>query len=355
MIDRPPRQLLTLFGLAGLLLLPLSGCSEVQSFPVQEGEKPVKILDVPHHHQDQELAFSGQIEASDRARLAFRVPGQIQALTVRMGSRVEAGQLLASLDPTDYQLAVEARQAEYDLAKVRLARDTRLFQDRLISEDQLDRSQTQLTVAEAQLAQAKTDLGYTQLTAPFSGAISLTHKRAFEITGANEPVMNLQGDDVLDISFNLPSRHRALLGQPESAHFTASFVEWPGLRLDARFKESQARPDRDTNSYRVTLSITRPSQLNLLPGMATKVHLSRPSQDAQPWYLPEEAVVSREGQLVTAWKLDSDDRLTPITLTLDDQGAVIGGVEPGDRLVAAGAKKLQSGQKVRRWVREGGL
>ncbi|MBY5920135.1 efflux RND transporter periplasmic adaptor subunit [Ferrimonas balearica] len=337
---------------AGLLL---SGCSEVQSFPVQESEKPVKILQVPQNHNALSHRFSAQIEAGDRAQLAFRVPGQINAINVRMGEPVTQGAILATLDPTDYLIAVEARQAEYQLARVRLARTEQLFAQQLTSEDQRDRAQTELTVAQARLDQAKTDLAYTQLVAPFDGAVSLTHKRAHEVAGANEPVLNLQGDQALDIAFNLPGQYARLLSDAQPVQFSVRFAHHPGLQLPARYKESDAQPDRDTNSFRVILSVERPDNINLLPGMAAEVEASLPTDDRPLWFLPSEAIVARDGQRVTVWQVDEDDRLVPLDLILNSQGAVVSGADAGTRLVAAGAQELKAGQKVRHWVREGGL
>lgn len=355
MMDRPtphPTVMLATL-LAGALTL--SGCTEVQSFPAEESEKPVKILEVPQAQGTLSHRFSAQIEASNRAQLAFRVGGQIDQIDVRMGETVKQGQVLATLDPTDYLIAVEARQAEFELANVRLQRTERLFAEQLTSEDQRDRAQTELTVAQARLEQAKTDLAYTHLVAPFDGAVSLTHKRAFEVVGANEPVLNLQGDRVLDIAFNLPSQYARLLSQADQAQFSARFADRPGLQLSARFKESDAQPDRDTNSFRVILSVDRPEAENLLPGMAAEVTISLPQDGDNAWFLPAEAIVARDGQRVTVWQVDEGDRLIPLDLILDNRGAVLSGAEPGTRLVAAGADELEAGQRVRHWVREGGL
>ncbi|MBY6185777.1 efflux RND transporter periplasmic adaptor subunit [Marinobacter hydrocarbonoclasticus] len=355
MMDRRPPP--TSVALAALLAgaLSLTGCSEVQSFPAEDSEKPVKVVEVPRTHSALSRPFSAQIEASDRAQLAFRVSGQIDQFHVRMGQTVKQGQVLATLDPNDYLIAVEARQAEYELAKVRLERTERLFKQRLTSEDERDRAQTELTVAQARLDQAKTDLSYTQLVAPFDGAVSLTHKRAFEIAGANEPVLNLQGDRVLDLAFNLPSQYADMLSPDANVQFSVQFADLPGLQLSARFKESDASPDRDTNSFRVILSIERPDTLNLLPGMAAEVTASVPTLSNDAWFLPQEAIVARDGQRVTVWQLDDNGRLAPLDLILDDRGAVLSGAQPGARLVAAGATELKAGQKVRHWVREGGL
>ena len=129
--------------------------------PVQETITPVKVLSLKGYSPGEAPGFPGHIEAGDSAQLAFRVPGQLQTLHVRMGDRVEQGDLLAELDDTDYRLNVDARQAEYDLAALDARRANSLYQQQLISEDQFDTAQTVLVTSRARLEQAK-----EQLSAP---------------------------------------------------------------------------------------------------------------------------------------------------------------------------------------------
>ena len=60
--------------------------------------------------------FPATIEASRRVELSFRVPGQLKELRVAEGDQIEAGQVLATLDPTDYRLALDNAKAELDRA-----------------------------------------------------------------------------------------------------------------------------------------------------------------------------------------------------------------------------------------------
>ncbi|WP_345334843.1 efflux RND transporter periplasmic adaptor subunit [Ferrimonas pelagia] len=354
---KPLSPKLKLFSLAAILTVGvvLSLNFSAQAEPQLSGIKPVKIIEIPALADHQTIRFSGQVEANNRARMAFQVPGEIRAQHVRMGDDVKAGQTLAELDPSDYQVAVEARQAEYQLAKARLERDTKLHARQLISDDQWDRSQTQLTVAQAQLEQAKTELRYTRLTAPFDGQISLTHARPFEVVGANQPVLNLQSDAQLDVMFNLPIQYRQVLASVDDARPVITFDAFPGQQLDGYLKEISPQPDPDTNSYPVLLTVQRPKGLNILPGMTAQVALDNPLDRPTALTLPDSALMDRNANRARVWRIKADMTLELVLLRLNPQGEITQGLAAGDKIVAVGGEQLVEGQQVRPWQRERGI
>ncbi|WP_169628185.1 efflux RND transporter periplasmic adaptor subunit [Ferrimonas futtsuensis] len=324
-----------------------------ESEPAQSIQ-PVKAMVVGN--QQQVTPFAAEVSATLHAAMAFRISGELRGLYVRMGQFVRQGQLLAELDPTDYELAVQARQAELDLAAIRSERDAKLFERKLISEDQYDRSRTDLQVARARLAQAQTDLNDTRLRAPFDGYVALTHARAGEVMAANQMMMQLENNDQVDISFNLPVQYGAEMLEADTLAATVSFTGRPGRYLGARVKEFASQPDPDTNSYRVTLSLPRPHKVNALTGMNAWVELSTLNEEMQPVPLPKGAVVKYKGDNPVVWRIDpATDTLSEVEVTVDEQGLVVSGLSRGDRIVAAGASRLMKGQKVRVWERERGI
>ena len=68
------------------------------------------------------LQYPGKVKAAQDISLAFRVSGTIQKIYVKDGARVQAGQLLAELDPTDYQVQLDATEAEYKQIKAEAER-----------------------------------------------------------------------------------------------------------------------------------------------------------------------------------------------------------------------------------------
>ena len=324
--------------------------------PEQGPAVPVKVLTLEAYSASQAPRFAGRVEAGDSAQLAFRVAGQLQHLRVRMGDRVKAGDVLAELSPTDYQLNVDARQAEYDLAELEARRASTLFGKKLISEDQYDTAQTLLATSRARLEQAAEQLSFCKLKAPFSGAIAFTYAMPSEVVGPQQPILNLQDMSRLEIHFNLPPQYQPLIVGPDKAEFRVIFDLLPGVQLEAEYKEVSMQPDPDTNSYPVTLMAASPENFSARPGMPVTVQLHHPSLHDGNWVLPAEALFERSGDNAHVWRIDDATMTVHRTeVALDAGGALREGLDPGDRIVAAGVDRLQEGQKVRPWVREGGL
>jgi len=317
---------------------------------------PVKVLTLKQYTAAESPNFAGRVEAGDSAVLAFRVAGQIEDFRVLMGQVVEKGALLAELDPTDYQLNLEAREAEYDLARLGAERANSLFRRQLISEDKFETAQTQLATTWARLEQAREQLSYCKLTAPFEGNIAFTYAMPSEVVAAQQPVLTLQDTSRLEIHFNLPARYQPLIAGVSPPAFKVEFDLLPGVLHEASYKEVSLQADRDTNSYPVTLLIEEPEDFTLRPGMSVSVRLYHPSFQVGRWTLPEEALFDRSGDGAHVWRINGETQTIHKTaITLDDDGFLKDGLSPGDRVVAAGVARLEEGQAVRAWVREGGL
>lgn len=322
--------------------------------PVVAAPTPVKVLTA--YTAAEVPGFPGRVAAGDSAMLAFRVAGQIHALKVRMGDQVEAGAVLAELDPTDYRLNLDVRQAEYDLARLEAERASTLYKQKLISEDQHDIAQTQLATSGAKLEQAREQLSFCKLTAPFSGSIAFTYAMPSENVGPQQPILNLQDTSTLDIHFNLPPRYQPLLEASDKVGFTVMFELLPGVYLDAQYKEASMRPARDTNSFAVTLLVDSPADFSARPGMPVNVRLHHSSLLAGPWVVPAEALFDRSTESAYVWRIEpSSMTVHKAAIELDAGGALQAGLNPGDQIVAAGVDRLREGQRVRAWIREGGL
>ena len=105
--------------LAGLVLVYacLAACGVEQPAATGPVTRPVKIFVVDGTAKGAVRTFPGRVDAAQTAELAFRVSGQLQDILVREGDMVEAGQVLARLDPTDFRIVLEDRQASFDNAR----------------------------------------------------------------------------------------------------------------------------------------------------------------------------------------------------------------------------------------------
>lgn len=191
---------LLLFGAVGL-----AGCSEkADNQPAPQVIRPAKIFQVIDPATEAFRNFPAEVEANADSKLAFRVSGQLIEFPVRPGSRVTEGQLLARLDPKDFKLSLDDRQARYALAKSQFERAQKLLKRKLLAQSGYDEAKAELNVALSSLNVAKANLEYTYLRAPFAGSVAKVMATKHENIQAKQTIMVLQTRDLVDISVQMP-------------------------------------------------------------------------------------------------------------------------------------------------------
>lgn len=335
----------------------LTGCNKAISEPAEPLIKPVKLLAVKDLTVDDSDAFLARIDATYRAQLSFQVSGEVEKLLVRMGQGVEKGEVLATLDPKDLQLALDAAQAQYALAKTQWERAKSLYSKKLISTDSYDQKETQYKAALASFEQAKTDLSYTKIQAPFDGVVSYTYVKPFQVVGEKQEILNLIDNTTLDVSFTLPVSYAesVSLSALKNAEMWVTMDSEPSKRIPGKFKEISTQPNIDTNSYEAIVTITRPTDRNLLTGMTGQVHIAKQNK-SNAMTLPTSAWVNKQESQGEVWVMDSStQQVSKVTLSLNESGAIESGLDNNDYVVIAGVERLVEGQVVKAWIREEGI
>ncbi len=354
---------------ASLLLL---GCSEPEQTQQKEVLRPAKIAKVLPASGSNIKSFPATVEPTFDAQLAFRVNGEVAERLVVAGQKVTKGTVLARLDDKDFKLQVKQAQAKYDLTLSQYKRSVKLFDEKLIAQSVLDEAKAQLDIDDAQLDVAKTNLKYTVITAPFDGVIAQLHVEPFEFVSAKEPIMELQGRDLVDVAIQVPEELMARI--PKNAE---SNPYQPTLVLDAiqnrqfkvTLKEHDITPNPTTKAYKVVFVMQAPEDVNVLAGMTGSliVELDRVlGTSNEELLVPVEAVflpnkfAGQDKHFV--YKLGSDNKAQLVEVTvvkMNQQGALIrpvaGELNLADTVIAAGSHLIDEGQEVKPWSRERGL
>ncbi len=341
----------------GALSIILFGCNNANSEPDTSVVTPVKLMEVADITMIQRDSFIAQIEAANRASLSFQVAGEMEQLNVRMGSVVKKGDMLAALDPNDYQLDLDAREAQYSLATTEFERAKLLHDKKLISTDDFDRTQAQYIATKATFEQAQTRLNFTQIRAPFDGVVSIIFAKQHQVVSVNQPVFNLMDNSVLDVTFNVPVSYadKQGLSNISDSELEVSMDSHPDKFISAEFKEISTQADEETNSYKASVMIQRPKTLNLLPGMTGQVHLVN-TQAKATIRIPETAWVTKQSGSGTLFRFNPvSTLLETVAVQLSPNGEVVSGLRQGDLIVEAGVDELVSGQQVKAWIKEEGI
>ncbi len=353
---------------ASVLPALLVGCAQESREVPPPASRPVKLITVGGGSSEAVRTFPGRVDATQRAELAFRVSGQLQELLVKEGDLVEKGQVLARLDPTDYQIVVEDRQANYDNARRNFERGKELIVDGNISRIDFDRMEAEFRTASAALTAAQQDLDYTVLTAPFSGRIASRSVENFEEVTARQTVIWLQNVQELDVIINLPeSVVRSIRGETgeevdlrrgETAGSISAYAQFDGRggrRYLLRPKEIATKADDQTQTFRATFTMDAPKEFNVLPGMTATVELDLTGvvDNEKVKWVPARAVQADSALAPRVWVLDAESmtvtaRPVEIGRMSGRSIEILSGLDGGEEVVSVGAPYLAEGMKVTR-------
>jgi multidrug efflux system membrane fusion protein len=344
------------------LLLPLgvllSGCSK--PVPAEEPVRAVKVMTVGVQGLQSGAEFAGEVRARVESRLGFRVAGKIVQRPVEVGQRVKAGQLLAQLDAQDYRLAAEAAKAQVaaaatnrNLAEADYKRFKELKDQNFISGAEVERRDTTLKAAQAQLEQAQAQLssqrnqtGYTSLMADVSGVVTAVEAEVGQVVSVGTPVVRIAQDGPRDVVFSVPEDRVAVV-KPGSVVEVRSWTI--GSNRQGTVREVAASADPVTRTYQVKVSL----DVKDAPTLGATVYVMPQvfaHTGVQVIKLPTSAL-KQDGKTTAVWVLEASSmtlKSQPVEVIAADgnEAIVSSGLQPGMQVVSAGVHVLQAGQKV---------
>ncbi|WP_261817208.1 efflux RND transporter periplasmic adaptor subunit [Vibrio gallicus] len=332
--------------------LGISACSKEKDTIPEPESRPAKFFTVSVGDKPFERVFPATSSAGDRAVLAFRVPGELIDLPVNAGQQVRQGEVLARLDDEEYKLLRSQAKANFTLANVQFKRMQTLIKDKVVSEQEFDQAVANQKSARAAFEQADANYSYAKLIAPFEGTISIINIDNFEYVSAKHGVMNIQSDALLKVIFQLPDSLFSRFSNSGGVHSKMVFDSFPDREFPLTFQEIDTESDPATGSYKVTMIMQRPKDIGILPGMSGHIHTLIPRSSAS--VLPTTSLYQC-GEKQCVWRIDEQSQVEQVAVSTDDKGAVTSGLLDGDQIVVSGVTELESGMKVREWIKERGL
>ncbi|MGD8170265.1 efflux RND transporter periplasmic adaptor subunit [Vibrio sp. TRT 21S02] len=323
------------------------------------GLPKVKVENLGQQEAKNNLYFPAVANASERSHLSFRVAGEISKIDVKEGDRVKKGDILAELDPTDYQLDVDNAAARYSVVDSQYKRSAPLVKKGLLAKSQFDEIAAQRQIAYAELQLAKLRLSFTKLTAPVDGIISRVSADRFENIQVGQQIVNIHSIDNVEVLIQLPDR--IYVKQPERdklSHVQAVVRVPSGNEYQAVIKEFTTEPDPATGTFTVTLSLPMPEEEYILDGMAVEV-TSRGEDVGLELnagvQIPIEALFNADGDALDrgnkfVWVLNDDQTVSKQQVMLGKASRnsvqVLNGLKADQQVVIAGISRLREGMKV---------
>jgi membrane fusion protein, multidrug efflux system len=352
----------------------LSGCSSSSDAKQQKAQAAgpraasVAVAKVQKQDVPVYLVGLGSVTAFYTANLKSRVDGQIMRVNFNEGQTVKQGDLLIVIDPRPFQVQLEQMQAQLFKdeatlrdARLNLERFTTLIPSGSIAQQQVDTQKStvdqldgQVRTDQAQIDNAKLQLVYCNITAPFTGRVGLRQVDPGNIVHAADtnPMLILTQLQPIGVIFTLPEDQLPTVSQ----HMKNSTLEVEVYSRDNQTKLATGKLQTIDNQIDQTTGTAKLKAVfdnkdnQLWPNQFVNANLLLETRKNST-VLPTAAILrGPQGAFVYAVKSDStvEARAVAISLTQGNTTVVASGLNPGDTVVTDGQDKLQTGSKIER-------
>lgn len=335
--------------IAGMFMSLLLVCSCGSRQAAEEKVTSVRLFTVENSGTVSVQDFPGQVVAAEEVNLAFKVGGTLMHVYVEEGDKVKKGELVAEMDSRDYQVQLDATEAEYMRIKSEADRVIALYADSVSTADAYDKARYGLKQIAAKYENARNQLADTKIYAPFDGYVQ---NRLFDpptVVAAGMPVLTFVSGGRPEIEINIPAS--TYVRRKEIATFSTSFDFIPGRIIPLRLLS--IAPTANANQlYTVRLSFSEDVLPLPSPGMNAMVNVTFRDATNEKTSIPSSALFKKEG-CSCVWVYDEKEgrikrRVVSIErLDIKGRAIIMQGVSVGERVVVVGVHKLNEGQKVK--------
>lgn len=320
---------------------------------------PVKFTEVQRHDVRRTVALTGSVESRRDSVVASEVEGLVQALLARDGDRVEKGQPLVRLRRQNLQLRLQAVEGQIKEARAReslaltsLERSQGLFDERIISQQQLDDAaseyeawQGRVAQLEAEEARLQDDLDRATVRAPFTGIVVAERVAEGEWIGEGGAVIEMIDYTDLEVTIDVPERSYGGLQTGANARVLISSLG--NLEVDGVVRAIVPRADARARTFPVKIAIDN-QEGTIAVGMLAQVFLPV-GEPFTAIIVPKDAVVE-QGNQKFVYRIQDDqtaERVNVVPGPAAGVWVVVGdALQVGDRVITRGNERVFPGQPV---------
>ncbi|MFY0595236.1 MAG: efflux RND transporter periplasmic adaptor subunit [Cognatishimia sp.] len=326
-----------------------------QSAFAQDAPSLVKLMKVNSGVEKVTRVFFGQVKAKETVDLAFQVGGQIVDLPIVEGTTVSKGAAIAMLDLEPFELALDQAVVQKQQADRTVDRLTKL-QGNTVSQVTVDDAQTQQQLAEISQRNARRSLNNATLLSPFDALVATRNVAKFSTINAGTPVARLHDMSDLRIEIDVPEVLFQRTGEDADFTLTAKFPS-SDTTYPLQVREYNAETSPVGQTFRITLGMTPPEGLTILPGSSVTVSATQNNSDDRI-LIPSSAIqTANDGtpKVLVFEPAGADEGIihaVEIEILPDVKGQfqVVSGLSDGQEIVASGASRLTDGAAARRFT-----
>jgi RND family efflux transporter MFP subunit len=310
-------------------------------------EKPapvkVSVRVIEATQQEQVLGYSGMIEPDNTAQVGFAVQGVVNHVAVQEGQHVKQGQLLASIDDTEYRNALAIADAGFEQAEDMYNRLHGLYEKGSLPEKDYIDIKTKLAQAKANKSINAKRIADSRLYAPMSGIITKKQVERGSAAAPGVSAFTIIKTDVLYARISVPESE---VGALRSGTEAQVFIPTLNDTIKGRISIINPQADEISRAYTVKAKLDNSGSI-LLPGMLVEVRIHTGGK-SNAITIPATAVIRDADNITYVFVANGQNtavrkRITTGALTGDNDVVVTAGLQKGDRLIVAGQTHLKDG------------
>jgi multidrug efflux system membrane fusion protein len=294
-----------------------------------------------------------------------RVAGQLASIGLKEGYRVKKGELIFTIDPTPFEVALQQAEAilardkaKLQNAEAEMGRTDELANTKVVSASLVDSNRSAVAelketirADEAALRIAKVQLGFCYIRSPIDGRVSLLIVNEGNVVKENDTVLAVINQlQPIYVDFAIPEQHLTSIREHKARGPLAVVAAIPGQTASRSVGKLEVINNQvDSATGTIMLRAQFPNEDELLwPGQFVDVTMTL-DVERNMVVVPAEAVqFSQQGRYVALVKPDQTVEFRPVELgeSLSQEMVVKKGLKPGDQVVTSGQLRLQPGAKV---------
>jgi membrane fusion protein, multidrug efflux system len=299
------------------------------------------------------LKAVGDLVAVHQVNVTSDVSGRITEILFTAGTDVKAGSPLVQLFDAPEQGDLASFKAQATVAQLSLDRAKQLASRQFGPQSTVDSAQAAFDQASAGIAKTQAIISQKLVRAPFDGELGVRHVEVGQYLTAGTQIVTLTDLSAVYANFTTTEKDRATLQVGQTVRVVVD--AYPSRKFEGKITTIEPQINTDTRNIRIQATIENPDHV-LKPGMFATTTVVLPDKPAVVT-VPETAVdytlYGDSVYLITEKK--ADDGKTSLTAVrtfvrtgdrIDGRVVITNGLKPGDRLVAVGQLKLQSGAAV---------
>ena len=282
--------------------------------------------------------FPGKILPLNYSKLAFEVPGKIADVKIDIGDAVKKNEILASLDPAEMQANLNQAQARFDLAEQALKRFKDLKSKGFISNQELDRANSEFLIAKAQVDLYSVKLEQTFIRAPFDGYIQNRFLDSGTVISPGAPILEIIDSTVVEAHVSVPSNVIEGLKEGEFYNFLID-----GKIFSAKLKRFTKMSNQGSDNRLCIFEFNT----FISPGSISYLQLNQQKLATGAWVPLKSLSQGTQGlwNLYTVSKDKNDQfkvakEIVELIYVEGDNAYISGTISTGDMVVAGGAEKV---------------